>query len=39
MGQNKLLLDVGGQSLLQRAVRTAIDAGLEPVLVVVGHES
>jgi molybdenum cofactor cytidylyltransferase len=39
MGRNKLLLDVGGQSLLRRAVRTAIDAGLDPVLVVVGHES
>jgi molybdenum cofactor cytidylyltransferase len=39
MGRNKLLLDVGGQSVLRRAVRTAIDAALEPVLVVVGHES
>jgi len=39
MGQNKLLLDLGGQSVLRRAVRTAMEAGLDPVLVVLGHES
>jgi molybdenum cofactor cytidylyltransferase len=39
MGRNKLLLEVGGKSLLRRAVSTAIDAGLDPVLVVLGHES
>ena len=39
MGRNKLLLDMGGESLLRRAVRTAAEAGLHPVLVVVGHES
>ena len=39
MGRNKLLLEVGGQSLLRRAVSTALDAGLDPVLVVLGHES
>ncbi|HZX43175.1 MAG TPA: NTP transferase domain-containing protein, partial [Myxococcaceae bacterium] len=33
MGRNKLLLDVGGQSVLRRAVRTALDAALDPVLV------
>jgi molybdenum cofactor cytidylyltransferase len=39
MGHNKLLLEVGGQSLVKRAARAAIDAGLAPVLVVVGHEA
>ncbi len=38
MGMNKLLLRVGGSTLLARAVRTASAAGLDPVLVVVGHE-
>ncbi|HTS78997.1 MAG TPA: nucleotidyltransferase family protein [Myxococcaceae bacterium] len=39
MGQNKLLLQIGGQSVLRRAVHTALAAGLDPVLVVLGHES
>ncbi len=39
MGRNKLLLELAGQSVLRRAVLTAIDAGLDPVLVVLGHES
>jgi molybdenum cofactor cytidylyltransferase len=39
MGRNKLLLEVGGKSLLRRAASTALDAGLDPVLVVLGHES
>ena len=39
MGSNKLLLKLGGESVLRRAVRTAADAGLDPVLVVLGHES
>lgn len=39
MGRNKLLLEVAGQSVLRRAVVTAVEAGLDPVLVVVGHES
>ena len=39
MGRNKLLLQLGGQTVLRRAVRTAVDAGLDPVLVVLGHES
>jgi molybdenum cofactor cytidylyltransferase len=39
MGRNKLLLEVAGQSLLRRAVSTAVEAGLDPVLVVLGHES
>ena len=39
MGRNKLLLEVGGESLVRRAVRTAREGGLDPVLVVVGHEA
>jgi molybdenum cofactor cytidylyltransferase len=39
MGRNKLLLDLDGQSVVQRAVRTALDAGLDPVLVVLGHDA
>lgn len=39
MGVNKLLLPMGGSTVLRRAVVTAAAAGLDPVLVVVGHES
>jgi molybdenum cofactor cytidylyltransferase len=39
MGQNKLLLEIDGEPLLARAVRCARDAGLDPVVVVVGHEA
>jgi molybdenum cofactor cytidylyltransferase len=39
MGQNKLLLELGGESLVRRAVRAAIEAGLVPVIVVLGHEA
>ena len=39
MGRNKLLLEVGGEPVVGRAVRSARDAGLDPVLVVVGHEA
>jgi molybdenum cofactor cytidylyltransferase len=39
MGQNKLLLEIDGEPLLARAVRCASDAGLDPVVVVVGHEA
>jgi molybdenum cofactor cytidylyltransferase len=39
MGRNKLLLDLGGESVVRRAVRAAIEAGLDPVLAVLGHES
>ncbi len=38
MGRNKLFFDLDGETLLRRVVRRAIDAGLDPVLVVVGHE-
>jgi molybdenum cofactor cytidylyltransferase len=39
MGTNKMLIELGGQTLVRRAVATAIEGGLAPVLVVVGHES
>jgi len=39
MGQNKLFLTLEGSTVLARAVRTAAAAGLDPILVVLGHES
>jgi molybdenum cofactor cytidylyltransferase len=39
MGRNKLLLDVGGETLVRRAVRAAIDGGADEVIVVLGHEA
>ncbi len=39
MGTNKMLLQLGGTSVVRRAVGTALTAGLDPVLAVVGHES
>ena len=39
MGRNKLLLNVGGRSLVRRATETALAARLDPVVVVLGHES
>jgi molybdenum cofactor cytidylyltransferase len=39
LGRNKLLLDLGGETIVRRAVRAAIGAGLDPVIVVLGHEA
>jgi molybdenum cofactor cytidylyltransferase len=39
MGENKLLLRLGDESLLRRAVRVAVEADLSPVVVVLGHEA
>jgi molybdenum cofactor cytidylyltransferase len=39
MGVNKLLLPLGGESVLRRAVRRVVAAGVDPVLVVLGHEA
>jgi molybdenum cofactor cytidylyltransferase len=39
MGRNKVLLRFGGESLLRRAVRTADEAELDPIVVVLGHEA
>ncbi len=38
LGRNKLLLQLGGTSVLRRSAHTALEAGLDPVLVVLGHE-
>jgi molybdenum cofactor cytidylyltransferase len=39
MGQNKLLFELDGESVVRRAVRVAIASGLDPVIVVLGHEA
>src|SRR5262249_4207703 len=39
MGQNKLLFRLEGETLIRRAVASAISAGLDPVIVVLGHEA
>jgi len=39
MGQNKLLFRLGGETLIRRAVASALSAGLDPVIVVLGHEA
>jgi 1L-myo-inositol 1-phosphate cytidylyltransferase / CDP-L-myo-inositol myo-inositolphosphotransferase len=38
-GGSKVLLRLGGLSLVERAVRSLLSAGLERVLVVVGHDA
>jgi len=38
-GRNKLLLTLEGESLARRAARAALEAGLDPVVVVLGHEA
>lgn len=39
MGRNKLLLPIGEETVVRRAVREAVEAGLHPVIVVLGHEA
>jgi molybdenum cofactor cytidylyltransferase len=39
LGTNKLFLELSGESLIRRAVRTANEAALSRVIVVAGHES
>jgi molybdenum cofactor cytidylyltransferase len=39
MGQNKLFLKLGDETVVHRAVRRAAEAGLDPVVVVIGHEA
>ncbi len=39
MGRNKLLLELNGEPVIRRAVGRAIDAGLSPVIVVLGFEA
>ncbi|MCY3601286.1 MAG: nucleotidyltransferase family protein [Gemmatimonadetes bacterium] len=37
MERNKLLLDIGGETLVRRAVRLAGEAGLDPIILVTGR--
>jgi molybdenum cofactor cytidylyltransferase len=39
MGSNKLLFEVEGESLLRRSARRALAGGLDPLLVVLGHDA
>ncbi len=39
MGRNKLFLSLRGETVLRRAALTALAAGLDPLLVVLGHEA
>ncbi len=39
MGANKMLLKLEGETLLRRTVSQAAVAGLDPVVVVLGHEA
>jgi molybdenum cofactor cytidylyltransferase len=39
MGRNKLLLPLAGEPLVRRACRRGLAAGLDPLIVVLGHES
>jgi molybdenum cofactor cytidylyltransferase len=39
MGRNKMLLDLGGETVLRRAARRAIDGGLHPLIVVLGAQA
>lgn len=36
---DKLLIEIGGASLMRRVAETALEAGLEPVVVVIGPEA
>lgn len=38
-GENKLLADVDGQSMVRRSVETLLEADIDRVVVVVGHEA
>jgi molybdenum cofactor cytidylyltransferase len=39
MGRNKMLLDLDGRSVVRRTVEAALAAGLDRVVVVLGHEA
>jgi molybdenum cofactor cytidylyltransferase len=39
LGANKLLLRLDAEPLVRRAARQAVEAGLSPVIVVLGHEA
>lgn len=39
MGRNKLLIEIDGQAMVSRATDAALAAGLDPVVVVTGHDA
>jgi molybdenum cofactor cytidylyltransferase len=39
MGSNKMFLELDGETILSRAAGTAVASGLDPVIVVLGHEA
>ncbi len=39
MGRNKLLLRLEGEAIVRKAARRALAAGLDPVIVVLGHDA
>lgn len=39
LGSNKLLIDIGGETVVRGAVRRALAAGLSPVIAVLGFEA
>ena len=39
MGRNKMLLDVGGVPMVRAAAMSAIAAGLDPVIIVIGNDA
>ncbi len=39
LGANKLLIDIDGETMVRRAARRALEAGLTPVIVVLGFEA
>ena len=39
MGRNKLLIPFEGEMLVRRSARLLLEAGLDPILVVTGHEA
>jgi molybdenum cofactor cytidylyltransferase len=39
MGTNKMLAEIGGKPMLAHTVDAALEAGLDPVVVVTGHQA
>ena len=39
MGHNKMLAELAGETIVRRSARTAIAAGLSPVVIVLGHQA
>lgn len=39
LGRNKLLVEIGGEPLVRRAARRALESGLAPVIAVLGFEA